>query len=314
MTRDKALLILGLHNIDNDEDIKKKYRILMKQIHPDNKAVCDYPFEASEINAAYDYLMNSDMSWKIGKPAKKADTSTKKAKSDVSSGISKWNAPVNIRAFEAREIYHKVEDMDGEVIGYTVIDCDKYMWTEEEEFSLFLKSIYSCCRNIISSYDDRFGTDRSSDIGLQANISFLLAQQFVDSRTVLNLNSQTIMSMGDNTYLCDAMVEDIDWRNSFKEGDYLRPYKLIDHKLFLSDSKGKELGYLSFRDDRLYYGVIPLFERRAAQVKIQVTDSEIKKRRGRRYIEVSLMIKVREEDSNQVIEDINGKILELLNR
>lgn len=39
------------------------------------------------------------------------------------------------------------------------------------------------------------------------------------------------------------------------------------HKLYLKNQSGKELGSLSFSDDRLYYVVVPLFEQKRVQIK-----------------------------------------------
>ena len=49
----------------------------------------------------------------------------------------------------------------------------------------------------------------------------------------------------------------------------------------LKDADGEELGYLSFRDDRMYYIVIPLFEQRRVRVRIQVSDAPASQGKGR---------------------------------
>jgi len=301
MTRNKAIRILGLHNDCTKDDIKKKYRMLMKQIHPDITSEHDYPYDASDINTTYELLMNDSY-----ENITEEKTSHNRQKSSI-----RWNAPINNNAFCERDIYHNVEDADGTVIGQAVLDCGKYVWSPDEEFNLFLKSLYECSKRIISEDDENKGRDRSADITLQAEIMYLLAQQYVDSDMMLN-RSSLVGKINDDTFLIDAMVEDIDFRMHFKEGEYLLPGRLHEHVLFLNNEEGKEVGYLSFRDDRLYYGIIPLFERRAVQLKIQIADGEPKRQRGKRYIDISLMMRCKKEDKYQIIENINSKIIELL--
>ena len=312
MTRKHAEKILGLHNAYTRDEIKKKYRLIMKQIHPDITSDHNYPYEVSDINAAYEALINGtyDGLEDINESYRSSDR--KRGNSRRADSI-KWNAAVNNNAFCDRDIYYNVEDPDGEIIGQAVIDCGKFIWSVDEEFNLFLKSLYECSKRIVTEDDELKGLDRTHDIVLQAEISYLLAQQFVDTRMVLD-NSSLVGRVGEETYLIDAMVEDVDGVTRFKEGEFLVPGKVIKHRLYLNNANGKEVGYLSFRDDRMYYGIVPLFERRAVQLKVQINDAVVKLQRGKRYIEVSLMMRMLPEDKNQMIENINGKIISILNK
>ncbi len=56
----------------------------------------------------------------------------------------RWNAPLSPGAYAEREIYTEVEDVHGNPIGEAVIDCGKFFWSEDEEFPLFLKSLFQC--------------------------------------------------------------------------------------------------------------------------------------------------------------------------
>ena len=49
--------------------------------------------------------------------------------------------------------------------------------------------------------------------------------------------------------------------------------------LFKSKAE-KKLGYLSFKDDRPLFGLIPLFERREAQVRMKIRKCEKKAKVG----------------------------------
>lgn len=313
MTRDKAFKILNLKENSSVDLIKKRYHELMKQIHPDITSEHDYPYEVSEINAAYQYLNSHPLDNQTTiKNKNKYSRKSKESTTDSDSKTS-WNAPKNPSAYCNRNIYHNVEDSDGIVIGQAIIDCGKYLWSMDEEFMLFLKSIYECSKLIVSESDDSTGRDRSRDVLLQAEIAYLLAQQFVDSNLLLN-NSTLVGKISADTYIVDAMIEDIDLRHKFAEGECLVPGRLQKHRLYVNSQNGNELGYISFKDDRLYYVIIPLFERRAVKLKVQVANSEIKKQRGARYIDVSLMLKVIQEDKTIIADSINNKISRLLNQ
>ena len=57
-------------------------------------------------------------------------------------------------------------------------------------------------------------------------------------------------------------------------GTTLYPSHIRNHRLFLTTKSGKNAGYVSFRDDRLYYIIIPLFEQKRAQVKIEISAAQ----------------------------------------
>lgn len=307
MTKNKALRILGLGDSYTKEELKKAYRSLIKQIHPDITDAHEYPYEISEINAAYEYLSNA----KFYINDEHGIQNRRRRSAEKEASTIRWNAPVNPHAFCDRTIFHNVEDMDGSVIGQAVIDSGKYLWSMDEEFMLFQKSLFECSKYIIATDDEIKDRDRINDISLQGEIAYLLAQQFVDISLILN-NSSIVGKISESTYLVDAMVEDVDSYTRFKEGELLIPGRISKHRLYISNSKEKEIGYLSFRDDRLYYGIIPLFERRAAQIKLQIIDATVKRQARRRYIDISLMIRLIEEDNYQMTESINSKIIRLL--
>lgn len=64
------------------------------------------------------------------------------------------------------------------------------------------------------------------------------------------------------------------------------PAGITNHRLYVRNRSGEILGYLSFKDDRLYYVVIPLFEQKAVQVKMQVEERKLKSRAYGRYQDV----------------------------
>ncbi len=102
-------------------------------------------------------------------------------------------------------------------------------------------------------------------------------------------------------------------------GETLYPAALRQHRLYIKNHAGKELGYLSFPDDRFYYIVIPLFEQKRARVKIQAAETLPGKKHaaGKRnssagYRSLHLWIKLCSGDSCTMPENVNLQIEKLL--
>ena len=89
--------------------------------------------------------------------------------------------------------------------------------------------------------------------------------------------------------------------------------KISNHKLYLRSSSGEIVGYLSFKDDRLYYVIIPLLELKKAQVKMIVTDKKLKSKTKKKYVDINLWIRLVETDFSS-IESTNLNIDELLKK
>ncbi len=256
MTREEACAVLGVSPGSTPEEIKKRYRMLMHQVHPDSGAmVLSYPREAHEINAAYSFLKKEEAEAGERKP----------------SGGMKWCAPENALAWTQREIYQYAYGTGGAVIGNFPIARGKYLWTREEEFPLFLLSILRCSTRLLEEIDCGIKTFRSR---VQAELSYLLAQQFTAGRDLLEelVREEPKKEKGFVVYHIPAMVEFTPGITRLETGIPLYPLRIKSHRLFLKDQKGRETGYLSFPDDRFYYAVIPLFEQKAAQVKIRTAE------------------------------------------
>ena len=304
------------------QQVKRRYRHLMRMTHPDNRADHNYPYQAHEINAAYDMILSyreqedttSQMTAsETDPPEKRREDGKRQGRRDI-----RWNAPQNPNAYIARPIYHMVEDADGYPIGEAVVDQGRYVWTADEDFALFLKSLLYSSRRIIEEADARSRRERSGDMRLLSEITYLLAQQYVDSDMVLSLLSSESSSdqredIGRQIYSVDAMLEIGDRKRiSLEAGQILYPARMSGHKLYVRDQKKRELGYLSFKDDRLYYGIIPLFERRVVLVKLLLDDPTVHRQNGRRYLDIRLYLKKTPEDKVRMIDSINLKIDQLL--
>ena len=307
MTKSQALGIMGLASDTGANELKKRYRALMMMTHPDSADYHEYPYDAAQINAAYAYLTENMVKEDIA------------AKAKEESRIH-WNAPVNPNAYCPRNIYQYYDDAFGDQIGVVNVDSGRYTWIPDEDFSLFLKSLYEAAKRVIAEDDDRKGLSRADDMTLMADIAYLLSGQFFGADTALSLMKS---EGGGDVYYAKAMLElstagRAKIAHQLKEkpvggaGDkiILVPGKVKSHRLYVTDIMGNELGYLTFHDDRLLFGIIPLFERRAVQVKMSIADSKCIKG----SIAVDFWLKLIPEDSASAIDSINLRIRQALDR
>ena len=312
MTPAEAGRILGISPKADMEQIKKQYRRLMHQFHPDVSGFSNtgYQYTAQEINLAYEVL-------KKGFADFQEDIFSGAEKKAASKNLH-WDAPLNQHAWTEREILHYAEDYEGNVIGNFTIARGKYLWTAEEDFPLFLLSIYRCGQELLDEIDGSLQRkERSSLRGkIQPQLTYLLAQQFMDSTALLKKLAKKV-SPGEEEngiYYLPAMLEVTGGISKLKGDESLFPSRLKDHRLYLKNSAGQELGYLSFSDDRFYYIVIPLFEQRRVLVKIKAaqTPASSRKRNLSRYHSLHLWLKFAPKTEKQLLENLNLQIRQLL--
>ena len=295
----QAYKILGLTGEEDIKLIKKKYRRLMHECHPDaGKETADEE-RARKLNVAYDTVINNYK--EIEHKNKKQKENTKK---------TKWSGKENPNAFVERPIYHNVEGFDGENIGTIEVAYGKYVWSLEEEFSLFLKSIFDTSKRILADIEEKNSIEPANHIKQEylAKLTYLLTGQFIDSRYSL----EKLSIVEGEIYKVDAMLE-LDAKAMVpKPGTALFPAGIKDHKLYIRNRVGEIIGYLSFKDDRLYYVVIPLFEQKRAQVKMVVVPNKLKSRTRKKYADLDLQIKINNDMESRAVESIELKIKELL--
>jgi hypothetical protein len=293
MTPNEAYKILGLCPEAKLSEIKKQYRKLMMQVHPDSLTnnTSDYNYDAKEINLAYSVLKSE----RIDIVKKK---SSKKPQAPI------WNSPINDNAYCEREVLQNVEDFDGTVIGNFCIAKGKYLWSLEEDFSLFLLSMYHCSKKLL---DDIFPTDNTA---YQSELAYLLAQQFIAGTDLLRVlaKEEKIGEDEKSIFYIPSMLELSMSGISLAKGEKLYPAGIQKHRLYLKNKAGQKIGYLSFTDDRMYYVIIPLFEQRAVQVKIQVSEVNSK------YKKLHLWLKLQDNAVNKMPENLNIQIDELIRK
>ena len=334
MTRTKACQILGIA-IDTDmTEIKKVYRQLMHQVHPDTDAfhTIQYDYTAQEINEAYAFLCkacntqaksafskNTDFSRKssYSRETSNASSSTRtRSTSSTPPKQKRWNAPINPTAYTERNIYHYVEDYDCSIIGSIVLDTGKFLWQPEEDFPLFLKSIMECSKKLLeqAEQDAAYTPNSSRRVQIQSKLVYLLAQQFIDASATLNQLIKPSIKEDSNIYHIPAMLELSLQSPILPAGTPLYPAAIRNHRLFLKNSTGQQIGYLSFHDDRMYYIVIPLFEQKRAQVKLRVATEQQPKisRNSSRYKNLDFWLKVPHLTAGTFPENLSLQIKSLL--
>lgn len=312
MTVQEAYQILGIRPGAGKNEIKKRYRRLMTQVHPDVTASTqgNYRYSAQEINAAYAIVMKE-------KPADPEEVSSgEKRHAAKGKKSAAWNAPVNANAFAEREVLQYVEDHDGTVLGTYCIAKGKYLWRTDEDFPLFLLSLYKCSKELLDGIDENVHRDGTilERQRAQAELTYLLAQQFIDGSALLEelvKKEDTDPAEGTIFYL-DAMLELRNRMVTPKAGEMIYPSRIRNHKLYLKDHAGQELGYLSLSDDRLYYIIIPLFEQKRVQVKVQVAEIKKVKRQKAGYLNLHLWVRLLRTDISGLPENLNLQIEKLL--
>ena len=69
----------------------------------------------------------------------------------------------------------------------------KYLWTIEEDFPLFLKSIFACSNRLLQEIEAKLekSVREEERLKVQAELTYLLAQQFIDAPEILGHFSET---------------------------------------------------------------------------------------------------------------------------
>ncbi len=218
----------------------------------------------------------------------------------------------------------------------------KYLWTIEEDFPLFLKSIFACSNRLLQEIEAKLekSVREEERLKVQAELTYLLAQQFIDAPEILghfsetkrknnteqeenagqekdaeqNRKAETAGQPEAEIFYFAAMLELMDTVHDMRAGTPLFPAALKQHRLFLKKQSGEAAGYLSLKDDRLYYILVPLLEQKRAMVKIQVAAKQDRANmRGRkRYKNLDFWIKVPRKYAGTFPESIGLQIENLL--
>ena len=340
MTRGEACRILGVSPGAAPDQIKRKYRQLMHRLHPDVGPSEEDLHLAWQVNAAYALLKRT---WPAGDASqagpetasgvfRRRDTCHRSCRS--AARRSAWDAPVNSHAYRERNILCCAEDSEGEVIGTFTAARGRYFWTTEEDFPLFLRSIYLCGKELLDEVDASLerASSPSCRSRFHAALTYLLAQQYIDASSLLKeLAARTSSDReGQEIYYFPAMLETKGkglpgLPGSLPADAPLFPSGVRDRRLYLKDISGQEAGYLSFSDDRLYYVLVPLFEQRQVLVRLRAAGegetsslsagkrAAARQKRSAGYRRLHLWLKFKkEEDKSRLPESLNLQISQLL--
>ena len=331
MSVEQAYKILAVPRSADIKAIKKKYRKLMLKVHPDSlkSGKNTYQYSAQEINEAYSiiikYLSDNKMSGYFNNSSDDSYSSEytydEEYYQDYNSYASdggNWDAPVNDNAYTSRNIYHYAEGARGNITGSFVIAKGKYIWTIEEDFSLFIRSISESRDKLLSGIDNRRkgSISDTSRAVIKAQLAYLLAQQYIDATYTLNELITPVKQNNAQIFYIDSMLEMPANAPFLRAGMTLYPQSLKNHRLYLKTKSGNAAGYISFRDDRLYYIIIPLLEQKRAQVKVQIAARQDKNntRHNVKYKNLDFWIRIFDDNSGTFPESINMQIGEILTK
>lgn len=325
MTVQQAYKIFDVRSDITKMELKKRYRRLMHMVHPDAVLNRDksnkenvYRYSAYEINEAYTVLFNQtgqeSLKSNYKYDYKYSEYDEKYYGTDQENEEYDFTAPENEHAFYQRNVYHYAEDYNGNNIGRFKVARGRYMWMPEEDFKLFLRSIYECSEELLNRIDEETGRVHDSEYKIiyQAELAYLLAQQFTATSDTLG-NILTSIDDAANVFYVGAMLEMSPESGFIKAGMKLFPAGIKKHRLYLMTRSGKEAGYISFKDDRLYYVLIPILEQKRAMVKIEVSSKQDRHNTmgEKKYKNIDLWVKIGNDATFP--ENINMRIEDLLN-
>lgn len=317
MTVQQAYKIFDVKSDITKTELKKRYRRLMHMVHPDAAINREniYKYSGYEINEAYTVLSNQTGQESLKSNYKYSEYDEKYYGTDQENEEYDFTAPENEHAFCQRNVYHYAEDYSGSNIGRFRVARGRYMWIPDEDFRLFLRSIYECSEELLNSIDEKSGKRRDTEhrIRYQAELAYLLAQQFTATSETLE---SILTSIDDtaNVFYVGAMLEMSAESGFIKAGMKLFPAGIKKHRLYLMTRSGREAGYISFKDDRLYYVLIPILEQKRAMVKIEVSSKQDRHNTmgTKKYKNIDLWVKI--GNNATFPENINMRIENLLNR
>ena len=176
--------------------------------------------------------------------------------------------------------------------------------------------MFECSKRLLDEVDTQIRRENvcPKRLKFHAELSYLLAQQFIDvTSTLKQLLTPEVLPDAD-IYSIASMLELAVDAPVLRSGTTLYPSRIREHRLFLTTKSGKNAGYVSFRDDRLYYIIIPLFEQKRAQVKIEISASQDRKRNrpAGKYKNLDFLIKISHNNAGTFPENINLQIEGLL--
>lgn len=323
----EARKILEVTEQDDDRMIKIKFRRKMRIHHPDaaREDTYEQKRKAQRINEAYQILKMRNKSDMSGYEYQRNQHEWHR---QAEQG-PEWQGETDESLFTERNIYMTYSLAHSEQYR-TVVAKGRFLWDPNlEEFKLLLQSLNHAATELLEQIERKHGIYDNSEI---MNISFpylkdifdYLAHQVIRPISCLRKIDDPISKdeEGRSIYLFHAFLGTkgssrvLDAMERLKEGALLYPASMKDNKLTVADAEGVELGHLSLEEDELYYIVIPILQKRQAQVKIEVAETYVNKKH-RPYqakVNVKLYLRIDESAVDKLDRSTNLKIAELLNQ
>ena len=332
MNTKEAMTLLEIAPEDDEREIKRKYHKMISRFHPDSlsESETENIHLAQEINEAYRVLSQS------GNRADIKNKGNGKRQNPTNGKQQKWNSDQNEAAFVARNIYmhygmnfsEEEKKTAPEQLFYQVT-CGKYMWDpKEEDFTLFLTSLRHISADLLEQAE--IGTEvelsavpdlKEYRFRIQAKLFEYLSMQYVNPVQVLDslARPESTDGKGQRIYKFKAFLAS---ETSSAEGrlighlqcgEYLFPKAFHGNQIQVMNKAGQVLGYLHMEDDRLYFCIIPLLKKHAAQVKFLVKKGGTGMSRSRKVkTDVDFYFRLEDENYTYNCADLNLKIAELL--
>ena len=293
MDKHTACRILGIREDEEPEYIRKQYRNLMKQHHPDvTGGEAMRPERVQEITEAYRILKAEGYLRHTGeKPA--------------------WGIRENRAAFTMRSIFME-EDLFGNEMTVNTGIRGRYYWDPEiESFSLLLKSVSMEAMQILACRDIDFLPEKNR-MQVQAKLLHLLLQEFIDPyESLKTLNEPAGASFENCVYYisCHLKIGNRRAQASGIEKEYTVFVK--DNNLQVSGDGIS--GKISFDENMYYYIVIPMLLQEAARAVFIPAKTENTGKKGYGgYMKGKLSLEVKEKHKKDMTEKINKEIDRML--
>lgn len=331
MNLQQARRTLGITPEDDKAAIKKKYRRLMGQFHPDAQAggaASDSVRRAQEINEAYEYLKkhNSRQSARKGRTPKKQE----------------WTGRTNEKAFCERNVYQRysmeVEEPTDRL--YYRVARGRYLWDPAmEDFMLFVTSLHHATKELLEQAEERAAQkgsesataatatgSRSTEADrfqIQSKLFYHLSAQFTDPVQILQriAKPERTDEYGRMIYHfhtsmgADATQPAYRRLTALQPGDAVYPLAFQENRILVCREKAYPLGHLFFEDDRLYFCVIPLLQEKLAQVQMKVRKVQVLRKIHpyKAKVDIDLYFRTEKEITAYKGRDRNLEIAQILN-
>ncbi len=273
MTLTQAYKVLGVSNEDDDRDIKKKYKRLLVLYHPDSnsgkKVTVQDEDKIRQIIEAYKIIR--DAKWD---PAEDKELYT-------------WEAVENHSASSKRNVYIQIRIYDDEELPLSNMGRGRYVWDPDlEEFPLFTKSVLEACKDLMAE------KNVIPDAALLKRVFHLMMQEYILPADCARKLGKLVSKEAEyEKYVFYGYIAGRDSVHSIKEGEPISLFLMEDKAIARNMVTGKDLGFLSFDEDSLYYVLLPLLEDESTEYNAQILKTG-KIRRGRTVIPVRIEMRI----------------------